>query len=516
MIIDKKRASWRLLARSDAWLNRVFTARYNPIYQSGAIVVSLLVVLIVTGLYLLLYYRLSTPWYSVARVTDQAFTGRWIRGLHRFASDAAVAAAAIHAFRMYAQRRDWGARALAWVSGLVLLFVIFVCGWTGYVMVWDTHAQVLAMEGARFLDALPIFSEPISRAFVGERAIPNAFFFLNLFAHVALPIGLGLLVWIHVSRTARPVLLPPRKLNIAIVLALTVLALAWPIGMAPRAELLRIPQTVPLDFFYGFWLPLTRGVPAALVWAAGSVLACALLFVPLWSRPAAARRPGKSIVNERQCTGCEQCMHDCPWGAISMVERNDGRAGIVARVNPDHCVSCGICIGSCAPMALGPAGLTGRDQLAAVRALGAQTPLSGNEIVVLGCAWSAAARLPARAGVRRFEVGCAGNVHTSSVEQLVRGGAAGVLVVSCPQRDCRGREGVQWLNARLYEGREAELQERVDRRRVRVVEAAAAEGPLLDAALADFQQDIARLALPAEEQEVDISALCDRVEEEVA
>ena len=76
MIIDKKHASWRTLARIDAWLNRVFTARYNPIYQSGAIVVALLVVLIVTGLYLLLYYRLSTPWYSVAMARSPCGGGR--------------------------------------------------------------------------------------------------------------------------------------------------------------------------------------------------------------------------------------------------------------------------------------------------------------------------------------------------------------------------------------------------------------------------------------------------------
>ena len=104
-----------------------------------------------------------------------------MRGLHRFASDAAVVAAAVHALRLFVQGRSWGPRTLAWVSGLILLFVIFVCGWTGYVMVWDIQAEVLAREGARLLDVLPIFSEPISRGFVGERPIPAAFFFLNLF-----------------------------------------------------------------------------------------------------------------------------------------------------------------------------------------------------------------------------------------------------------------------------------------------------------------------------------------------
>mgnify|MGYP003704755467 CR=1 FL=1 len=50
----------------------------------------------------------------------------------------------------------------------------------------------LAREGARILDTLPFFSEPVSRIFTGERPIPIAFFFVNLFAHVALPLGLAL------------------------------------------------------------------------------------------------------------------------------------------------------------------------------------------------------------------------------------------------------------------------------------------------------------------------------------
>ena len=58
-----------------------------------------------------------------------------------------------------------------------------------------------------------------------------------------------------------------------------------------------------------------------------------------------------------------------------------------------------------------------------------------------------------------YPVGCVGNVHTSVIEFLLRGGAHGVLIASCPPRDCQGREGTRWLEARIHEGREAELRE---------------------------------------------------------
>src|SRR5690606_21636224 len=249
----------------------------------------------------------------------------------------------------------------------VLVFLIFVCGWTGYVLVWDTQAQVLAAAGARLLDVLPLFSEPISRTFVGERPMPSAFFFINFFLHVALPLGLGLVLWVHVARVARPVLLPPRRLGWGLAGLLMAVSVLWPIRMAPEAELLRIPSRGPTDAYYGFWLPLAERVPAGMVWAGFLVVTAGLVLLPLWTRPRADMRPLPSVVDERSCTGCEQCYHDCPYEAITMVPRTDGRPGQAAQVEPALCVSCGICAGSCAPMVVGPPGRSGRDQLVGVR-----------------------------------------------------------------------------------------------------------------------------------------------------
>jgi ferredoxin/coenzyme F420-reducing hydrogenase delta subunit len=512
----KPRLSFRLLSAVDGWVNRVYTSKYNPLYHSGAITLALLIVLIVTGLYLLLFYRLGAPWESVARLNEQVWTGRWIRGLHRFASDAAVVAAAIHAFRMYAQRRTWGPRALAWVSGVVLLGVILVSGWTGYVLVWDTHAQVLAVEGARLLDAVPIFSEPISRSFTGERALPSAFFFVMLFAHIALPISIGALVWVHVARVARPVLLPARPVLWGSVIALTAAAVVWPLAMADEADLLALPTAVPLDWFYGFWLPLTQRMPAGLVWAAGGVLLGLAVAVPWLTRPRVEALPAPAVVDERTCTGCEQCVKDCPYDAIEMVVRTDGRDGMVARVTTDLCTSCGICVGSCPPMAISAMGVSGRDQLAEVRSFLAMEAPTARDVVIVGCEWSAARAEAERSGAKLLSVPCVGAMHSSTVEFLLRGGAGGVLVVGCPEHDGRTREGVTWTAERLFEGRKADLKQRVDRSRVRLVQATLGEGVALHAAVTTFAADIDALADISEGEQIDLLALCRAAEPEHA
>jgi hypothetical protein len=103
-------------------------------------------------------------------------------------------------------------------------------------------------------------------SFTGERELPTAFFFVNLFAHIALPLSIGVLLWVHVARLSRPVLLPSRGVLWGSMLALTAAAVLWPLPMAPAADLLRMPRGVPLDWFYGFWLPVTQRLPAGVVW----------------------------------------------------------------------------------------------------------------------------------------------------------------------------------------------------------------------------------------------------------
>ncbi|MBL8988366.1 MAG: hydrogenase iron-sulfur subunit [Gemmatimonadetes bacterium] len=461
----------RSMARLDAWANRLFGSRYNPLYQSGTIVVVLWLLLLVTGLWLLLYYRVGAPWRSVAGIAENPWIGGWIRGAHRYGSDAAVVATAVHALRMFLQRRTWGPRTLAWVSGVVLLGVVLVSGWTGFVMVWDWFGRELAVGGARLLDLLPLFSEPIARAFAGDRPVGNAFFFINLFLHVALPLGLGAVFWLHVSRLQRPLLLPPRALGWSVVVAMIALAVVIPAPLPPEADPYRVPSAIPADWFYGFWLPAVDWFGPGSVWAGFALGTIGLILVPWLTRPKVADRPAPSRVDSQLCTGCQQCALDCPFEAITMVTRTDGRAELVARIDPARCVGCGICAASCAPMGVGPEGRTGRDQLRAVEALIDSGRVTGR-VVAFGCDRGAAA-LGVALAVREVEmlaVPCVGNVHTSAIEFLVRAGARLVLVLGCPPRDCWNREGPRWLDERVHHDREAELKARVDRRRVAIAE----------------------------------------------
>ncbi len=485
----------RLLAPVDRLLNAVYTSELNPLYKSGSLAVTFLFLTLLTGIYLFIFYRIAEPYASVASL-DSGWIGGWVRSVHRYSADLAVVAVAFHALKMLASGRTWGPRALAWVTGVMLLSALLLCGWTGLVMAWDVQGHLVALEGARLLDLLPILSEPISRSFSQPGGVGRSFFFMNLFLHVALPLGLAALYWLHTSRVARAPVLPPKRLNRGAILSVAVVSVVLPVPLPPEADVLSVPQAVPLDIFYAFWLPVARQAPPLghlAFWLAAGALA---FTVPLWWRPRSYEiRPSR--VREDLCAGCGQCYVDCPYEAISMVPRPvpSPLSATVARVDPQLCVSCGICAGSCAPMGVGPPERSGRDQLEDLaRFLGGRRLPAGG-VVVVGCGFGLGndTAISSIEGVLPFPSGCSGSVHTSVVEHLLAAGATGVFLLTCADRDCLYREGPRWLAERVYNDREAELKERADKRRVRIGSYARTEFPAACRAIAAFRDEVAEL-----------------------
>jgi len=139
-------------------------------------------------------------------------------------------------------------------------------------------------------------------------------------------------------------------------------------------------------------------------------------------------------------------------------------------------------------------------------------------VVLVACSRGAggAAQETHYLGAPVFPVSCAGSLHTSVIEYLVRAGAGGVLVMSCPPRDCWNREGVTWLEERVYHDREAELKARVDRRRVRIASAGAHEPLRVATELASFRDEVSRMETASAEQDIKIDVECEVPEVSVA
>lgn len=477
----------------DRALARVLPDALNPFLQTGAVAITSLAVATVTGVLLLFWYSPSVT-HAYSSLTDLSrFGGGFIRSLHRYSSDATMFFALVHAIRLLFERRFVGAQWLAWVTGLVAVALLWFVGWTGYWLVWDTRAQAVAVGSAHFIDALPIFADPLGRSFVTDAGVNTFLFFVVFFMHMLVPLAMGVALWLHLARLARPRFLTKAPMTIWVVASLVALSLAWPALNTDPARMTALGTHFDLDVWYLLPILLTDRLGPGALWSVFLVTSIVCLTVPWWMRRAPAEA---AKVDPIRCNACMQCYQDCPYDAITMVSRTAGRSRypLQAEVNPSKCVGCGICAGSCDSVGVGLPTFTEEDERN--RILGWVAEASArNESVRLAfvCAHSAGANLSIdRAtgrcselpGWRVLEVPCAGWIHPLTLELPLRRGASDALVVTCPGETCHFREGVHWLDLRLAGERSPSLRaDKVDRDRIHVI---AADGTrtreILDAA----------------------------------
>ena len=467
-----------LLTRLDSLLERALPRELNPLAQLGPAANAMLVLATASGIAMLLWYSASvqSAWHSLADLGPRSLGGI-VRSIHRYSSDLTMLLVLAHAGRTFLGRKFADARWLAWVSGLVLLALVWFIGWTGYWLVWDVRAQLLARDTMKTLDVLPIFGEPMLRLFVSDRTVPSLLFFVVFFLHMVLPLGIAGGLALHLARLSRSQLLPKWQLTAWLAGAVLVGALIFPAVNAPAAAMAVKPAMFTMDWWYLWPLVLSARLSGGGVWLAFGFSGIGLATVPWWLARRRPRPVFQAVVNVSRCFSCTLCSHDCPFGAITMVPRTDGKPfPSQAQIDPDRCIGCGVCAGACDTQGIG---LTWFDAQQVTRELElfvtAEALRDAPPALAFVCAQSAggwelfdhvtwARRLP---GYSVRPIPCAGWVEPKLVERLINKGASAVLIVGCGSAEPFCREGDTWLPARLSGAREPAFRpNRADPRKV--------------------------------------------------
>jgi len=446
----------RATIRSEQPVNKVVgSARLNPLYHTGTIAVFLFVVVFITGIYLTMFFQFGfdASYDAVSRL-ESSVVGRFIRAAHRYASVALIVTSLLHGWRTFVQDRFRGPRWLAWVSGIWLVAMLWVIGVTGYWLIWDERAQALNETLIRALDGTTIGLDFLLDNLLTPAAGTGwPFLLLLLLTHVILSVVMGLLFWYHVKRLNRPKLFPPRFWMAIVGGAIVVLSVIWPVGMLAPLNNSVIPASFPIDPFYLFLLPAGLSLSPVLVWGGFVVIGLLLTAIPWIGR----RKPLQPIsIDPDRCTGCTLCVVDCPYDALEMVPREDGKYRQIAVLIPDRCVSCGICIGSCSDDAMSLDGEPVDDLAAEVRRLAAT---GDSPRIVFTCERHALHGAAGALGTQESAAGdepihvipvpCIGMAHTSLAIEALKSGAGDVQFIGCPPADCANRDGNTWVQERL-------------------------------------------------------------------
>jgi quinol-cytochrome oxidoreductase complex cytochrome b subunit/coenzyme F420-reducing hydrogenase delta subunit len=460
------------------WFDIVFGAKWNPFYQLGALGWFYYWIVVISGIYLYIFFDtgVTQAYKSLEYLThEQWYAGGIMRSLHRYASDALVVMMMVHLLREFAMDRFRSPRWFAWFTGVPMLWLVFTAGISGYWMVWDQLAQYIAITTAELFDSLPFFGEAIARNFLTDAKLSGRFFTLMVFVHIAVPLFLLFLMWIHIQRHASPKVNPPKELAIGTFSMLLVLSFVKPALSQAPADLKIVPATVNLDWFYMPLYPILNDVSGVTVWIALILATVFLMFIP-WMPP--GKRTVVAEVHLDNCNGCSRCATDCPFSAISMEPRSDGSAyKQEAVVDASHCVSCGICVGSC-PTAtpfrsrseLSPGIELPDDAIKELRekTIAVSDNLIGDDrVIVYGCnnSLDPAKMVDAKVGV--VTMPCIGMLPPSFIDfVLSKKLADGVFLTGCRDGDCNYRLGIKWTDERLAGERDPRIRKRVNQERI--------------------------------------------------
>lgn len=333
-------------------LNTVFSQKYNPFYYHGALPNFFIWALFLSGLLLFAYYQptLATAYESVRYITYDLPFGNLFRSVHRYASDGMMIFVMLHLARVWFTDRYREYRILPWLTGVILLTITYLIGLSGFLMIWDQEAVTLTNITVNFLKELPLVGQGLAEFLLAGRTITDYTLTRFLFLHLGIPLLMMFMLWLHYLRITRPVSEPPGPLIAMLTGGLFIFSAMYPVELGAVPDLTATSPTVEFDLLYTWpqYLVAVQGLAAPLVWVLLLSVPVGLLVLPYLQKKA-LRGQYAQVVREN-CTGCSLCYHDCPYEAITMVDRgNDGtRFKRLAIVDAGRCANCGLCVGACA------------------------------------------------------------------------------------------------------------------------------------------------------------------------
>jgi cytochrome b6 len=130
--------------------------RMSWAYYLGGLALFFFLVQLVTGLLLLFYYEptVSDAHASVEHITRHVAGGALVRNLHTWAASGMILTVVAHLLTAFAMKAFARPRELSWVSGVVLLLVVYGFGFTGYLLPWHQIAVNATKVGLQSVEEM--------------------------------------------------------------------------------------------------------------------------------------------------------------------------------------------------------------------------------------------------------------------------------------------------------------------------------------------------------------------------
>ena len=122
----------------------------NWAYTLGSATMFAFLAQAVTGVFLAMYYRPDASggaYDSIRYITDDAFLGKFVRGMHKWGASVMIILIFLHMARVFLFGAYKYPRELTWVIGVTLLILTLIMGFTGYLLPFDQRSYWASVVG---------------------------------------------------------------------------------------------------------------------------------------------------------------------------------------------------------------------------------------------------------------------------------------------------------------------------------------------------------------------------------
>lgn len=175
--------------------------RYSFCYFFGGATLFFLILQILTGILLLLYYKptAEAAFESVRFIVTEVSFGWLIRGIHSWSANLMVLAAVLHMVTVFVMRAYRKPREMTWWTGALLLLLSMGFGFSGYLLPWNELAFFATRVGTDMAGKVPLVGAFILEFLRGGEDVTGATLTRFFGFHVAvLPMITTALLVLHV------------------------------------------------------------------------------------------------------------------------------------------------------------------------------------------------------------------------------------------------------------------------------------------------------------------------------
>jgi quinol-cytochrome oxidoreductase complex cytochrome b subunit len=180
--------------------------KFGHTFYLGFITLALFVILVVTGIALMCYYRPYPPqaYQDMKDLQYVVFMGPFLRAMHRWAAHAMVACVFLHMCRVFYTGSYKKPRQFNWVVGVFLFLMTLGLSFTGYLLPWDQLAFWAITVGTNIGSYAPLVGAQLREILLGGHSVGEAALLRFYVLHVAvLPSLLILLGIVHLWRVRK-------------------------------------------------------------------------------------------------------------------------------------------------------------------------------------------------------------------------------------------------------------------------------------------------------------------------